>query len=234
MDLCFSVKHSSFETGIYPIKRIACEEGCRRISCGVTPILRYTRYACLSPLNDVRLVLSDDKMIGTTVAPGGSLSCCQSETDTFAGYLRAGIPEYPNTTYPYSSPRTLGSFAFCHDKLGMVCKHSFLQWLDFRLTPVHILKDFGAIVRGPRYGSFLQYLVHHLGSGGLCIAIQDLLGACQRTGGGSVHCGMMVERHHQSITSHHEFMHRRQDKLITHHFQLQKIIHFRLAHSRRH
>jgi hypothetical protein len=44
------------------------------VDLAMFPIPRYTGYADLSPLNTESLVLSDAKITGTTVLPGGSFS----------------------------------------------------------------------------------------------------------------------------------------------------------------
>lgn len=63
-------KHSSFVTGKYPIRMDAPDDTRRRVRFGILPIVRYTGHAELLPLA-VRCVLSDARMTGVIVAPGG-------------------------------------------------------------------------------------------------------------------------------------------------------------------
>ena len=58
----------SLVVGIYPIRSWAWSDGFQRIAFGMFPIVRYTRYACLSR-KSVSCVLSDDTIKGMIVAP---------------------------------------------------------------------------------------------------------------------------------------------------------------------
>ena len=57
---------------------VPCLEPFRRVSFSIFPNVRYTGHACLSPWKRVNLVLSDARIMGAIVAPGGSFSYCQS------------------------------------------------------------------------------------------------------------------------------------------------------------
>ena len=60
-----------FAMGKYASKLVPRLEGCRLIDFSRLPIVIYTGHAALSPLKSVSRVLSDARITGAIVAPGG-------------------------------------------------------------------------------------------------------------------------------------------------------------------